>query len=96
MFANYSFCYIFYHLIQFHPWIGIISGGVAETKEAEDLRKKEKEENKKKKKVEKKKKKEEEKKKKKEIKNQDKEEQDREAMRMEEIEEDSILKRMKM
>ena len=49
MFANYSFCNIFYHLIQFHPWIGIISGGVAETKEAEDLRKKEKEENKKKK-----------------------------------------------
>ena len=88
MFANYSFCYIFYHLIQFHPWIGIISGGVAETKEAEDLRKKEKEENKKKKKEEEKKKKEEEKKKKKEIKNQNKEEQDREAMRMEEIEAD--------
>ena len=49
---------IFYYLIQFHPWIGIISGGVAETKEAEDLKKK------------------------------DKEEQDGEAMKMEEIDEE--------
>ena len=63
MFANYSFCNIFYHLIQFHPWIGIISGGVAETKEAEDLRKKEEKDKKKQMKVEKQKKKEEEKKK---------------------------------
>ena len=34
---------IFYYLIQFHPWIGIISGGVAETKEAEEKEKKKKE-----------------------------------------------------
>ena len=32
--------------IKFHPWVQIISGGVAETKEAEDLRKKEEEDKK--------------------------------------------------
>ena len=68
MFANYSFCNISYHLIQFHPWIGIISGGVAETKEAEDLRKREKE--------------------RKEMKNKDVDDQDGEAMMMEEVGDD--------
>ena len=77
--------------VQVHPWLPIISGGAAETKEEEDLRLKEEEEKEKKKKEEKKRKKQEKKKekeRKKEIKNQHQEEQVGEAMKMDEMGED--------
>ena len=35
-----------YYFVQVHPWIFIIRGGIAETKETEDLRKQKKKEEK--------------------------------------------------
>ena len=41
------YIYILSIFIQFHPWLSIISGGVAETQETEELRMKKNEEEKK-------------------------------------------------
>ena len=86
--------------VQVHPWIGIIKGGIAETQETTDLKKKEKKEKKEKEKREKKEKKEKkkqekrekkEKKKQEEMKekeNRKQDEQVEEAIMMEEIDEE--------
>ena len=70
-----------YYYEQVHPWIFIIRGGIAETKETEDLRKQKKKEEKEKKKRDERKKKE----------NREQDEKVEEALMMEVIDEEWIL-----